>query len=162
MEVEEEMDLLRYNRNMIDHVFLHRKLPDEPVDLHQTELNILQLMAQTIETFEELNCASVPSVVQRLFTKMMQLHCVDRLEPTALSKQMEKLKRGEMLAIYVRAQNCGLFIHATKDDEATLSTFRASLPNETIYGDNINGEIQVRKKVRAEKTVFLLKINFSV
>lgn len=49
------------------------------------------------------------------------------------------------MGIYVREQNCGLFIHMASDDEATISTFQASLPNEMIYGVNVNGDIQVRK-----------------
>lgn len=144
MEAENRMDPLHSNRNMIDHVFLHRKLPVKPVD-PITELNILQLMAQTVESFEELKSASVPSVVRRLFTDMKQLHCDDALDPKAISERMKNMKLGEMLGIYVRAQNCGLFIHMANDDEITVSTFLASLPNEMIYGDNINGDIQVSK-----------------
>lgn len=76
---------------------------------------------------------------------MEQSHSSVILDPKIISKQMKSLKSGNMMGIHVREQNCGLFIHMTSDDEATISTFQASLPNEMIYGENVNGDIQVRK-----------------
>lgn len=142
MEVDEELvSTITSHRNMIDHVFLPRKLPGKPLDLHNTESNLLESITTVIESLES---EAIPSAVQRLFTNMRQLHCIDELRPKAISEQMKKLKMGEMLGIYVREQNCGLFIHMASDDEVTISTFSASLPNEMVYGSNINGDIQVR------------------
>lgn len=143
MEVDEEIvSPIASHRYMIDHVFLPRKLPEKPLDLHNTESNLLRSITTIIESLEN---ESIPSAVQRLFTNMRQLHCIDALHPKAISEQIKNMKTGEMLGIYVREQNCGLFIHrANDDDEVTLSTFCASLPNEMVYGTNINGDIQVR------------------
>lgn len=141
MEVDGTDDYTLSNRNMIDHVFLPRKLPGTPIDLLQTELSLLKLMTTTVNSFDN---AVFPSSVQQLFTNMMHLHCIDSLNPSAISKKMANLKLGDMLGIYVRAQNCGLFIHVVADGEVTLSTFGASLPNEVVYGDNIDNDIQVR------------------
>lgn len=142
MEVDEELDSpITSHRNMIDHVFLPRKLPEKPLDLHNTESSLLKSLTKIIEL---LGNESIPSAVQRLFTNMTQLHCIDELRPKAISEQIKNMKMGEMLGIYVREQNCGLFFHMANDDEVTISTFCASLPNEKVYGSNINGDIQVR------------------
>lgn len=155
MEIDNEVDLIRLNRNMIDHVFLHRRLPGKPIDLHQTESSLLKLMTATVESYDTAIC---PTAAQRLFTNMQQLHCMDALEPKAISKQMAELKSGDMLGIYVREQNCGLFIHMDTDDEVTLSTFSASLPNEIVYGENINSDIQVRKRLsQIENAIVVLR-----
>lgn len=139
MKTNAEMDS---HRNMIDHVFLPRKLPENPIDLYNTERNLLRSMTATIES---LGNEIFPSVVRQMFRNMTQLHCSDILDPKIISSQMKNLKSGSMMGIYVREQNCGLFIHMANDDEATISTFQASLPNEMIYGGSINGDIQVRK-----------------
>lgn len=130
------------HRDMVDHVFLHRKVAANSNNLHRTELNLLDALTTTIESVES---EIFPSVVRQLFTNMKQLHRDDDLNPKEISKQLANMKLGEMLGIYVRAQNCGLFIHMRTDDEVTLSTFSASLPNEVIYGENINSDIQVIK-----------------
>lgn len=130
------------HRDMVDHVFLHRKVAANPNNLHRTELKLLDALTATIVSMES---EIFPSVVRQLFTNMKQMHCDDDLNPKEVSKQLANMKHGEMLGIYVRAQNCGLFIHMRTDDEVTLSTFSPSLPNEVIYGENINSDIQVIK-----------------
>lgn len=142
MEIEEKANISHIKRSMVDHVFLHRKLLDNPFLLLQTGLKILQSMTHAIE---KLQHASVPSVVRQMFINMKQLHCEDVLDPEAISNQLKSMESGDMLGIYAREQNCGLFIHMNGDGVATLSTFCASLPNEMIYGGEINGDIQVRK-----------------
>lgn len=129
-------------RDMVDNVFLHRKVATTPddVQLAKTELCLLNALTRQIESFES---EIFPLVVQRLFSNMKKLHCIDVLDPKEISKQITSLRLGDMFGMYVREQNCGLFIHMASDDEATLSTFQASLPNEVIYGDKINGDIQV-------------------
>lgn len=74
---------------------------------------------------------------------MRKLHCVNEVDPKKIVKQISSLRRGDMFAMYIREQNCGLFIHMAEDSEAILSTFQTSLPNEIIYGNDINGDIQV-------------------
>lgn len=139
MKTNAEMDS---HRNMIDHVFLPRKLPEKRIDLYNTERNLLRSMTATIESLDN---EILPSVVRQMFSNMTQLHCSDILDPKIISSQMKNLKSGSMMGIYVREQNCGHFIHMANDDEATISTFQASLPNEMIYGGSINGDIQVRE-----------------
>lgn len=125
--------------NIIDHVFLPRRLQGGQGDLHQTESYILQQFNDVVQK------RGTPTLKQ-LFAKLKQLYCDDECNPKLISQQLENLQPGDMLGIYVRAQNCGLFIHMPKDgpkDEVTICTFSASLPNEIIYGDSINGDIQV-------------------
>lgn len=62
---------------------------------------------------------------------MKQLHGRHVLYPKKITEQMENLKGGDMWGIYVRAQNCAIFVH-TEDGEVTLSTFPASHQNEFI------------------------------
>lgn len=144
-KIPNRLDTLNH-RNMIDHVFLQRKLPGEPIDLHQTELDLLKLMTATIDSFGN---KIFPSFVQRLFTNMKRLHCDHLLDEKELVKQIENLQLGEMLGVYVRAQNCGLFIRMTNEDVVTLSTFGVSLPNEKIFGEGgaVSGDIQVRIRI---------------
>lgn len=112
-------------------------------------------------TIESLDNEILPSVVRQMFSNMTQLHCSDILDPKIISSQMKNLKSGSMMGIYVREQNCGLFIHMANDDEATISTFQASLPNEMIYGGSINGDIQVREYLsNSGYTYFWLKFDF--
>lgn len=128
------------HRDMVDHVFLHRKLEANPENLQCTELKLLELLtAQT----QSLKTTIFPQVVQRLFSNMKQLHCVEALDPEVVSNQIASLKAGDQFGMYIREQNCGLFIQMGENDVATLSTFQASLPNEVIYGDKINGDVQV-------------------
>lgn len=131
---------IKTHRDMIDHVFLPRKISAKSDNLHRTESTLLKAMTQTILSFES---EFFPSVVRELFTNMKRLHCDDDLDPEAIAEQLKNMKPGEMLGIYVRAQNCGLFICMREDNKVTLATFRASLQNETIYGDHISGDIQV-------------------
>lgn len=115
------------------------------------QLNYIELngesLTQSIITLE----SDIFSSVQRMFvnmTQLKQLYCGDTPDPKPIiSHQLKYLKPSEMLGVYVRAQNCGLFIHMLAADEVTLSTFSASLPNEVIYGDSINGDIQVIEKL---------------
>lgn len=126
--------------NAIDHIFLPRRPQGRQDSLHEMELFLLKLFNEVVETIR-------PEMSKRLFANMKQLHCAEALNPKTISQQLGNLQRGEMLGIYVRAQNCGLFIHMARDepsDDVTLGTFSASLPNETIYGDSINGDIQVK------------------
>lgn len=149
MEVDEEVDLAieSHRNNMIDHAFLPRKLSEKSLDLHATEHSLLRSVASTIELLEN---EIFPVSVRQMFANMEQLHCDDALDPKAISKQMRNLKMGDMMGIYVREQNCGLFLHMADADEVTMSTFSASLPNEMIYGDGINGDIQVRSLGRTQ------------
>lgn len=151
MEVDNSPDAaILSHRPMIDHVFLPRTLPQKPIDLHNTERNLLNLMTATIESLEN---GILPSAIRQMFINIRQLHCIDLLDPKKISKQMKNLKIGDMMGVYVREQNCGLFIHRSNDDEVTISTFSASLPNEMIYGDTINGDIQVNS------TFFISKLS---
>lgn len=131
---------MQTHRDMVDHVFLHRKLEANPENLHRTELKLLHILSTHTQSFKT---AIFPQTVQRLFSNMKQLHCVEALDPEVISNQIGSLKNGDMFGMYIREQNCGLFIQMVEDDVATLSTFQASLPNEMIHGDNINGDIQV-------------------
>lgn len=146
------------NRDMVDHVFLHRKLEANPENLQCTELKLLAFL--TLQT-QSLITPIFPQVVKRLFSNMKQLHCVEALDPEVLSNQIASLKTGDMFGMYIREQNCGLFIQMGENDVATLSTFQASLPNEMIYGHNINGDIQVMPlSVLSEISFFLFIFNF--
>lgn len=124
------------------HVFFPRQIAasSENSQLVKTESFIAERFTAEVESFE---CAIFPSVVRRLFSNMPEFHHVDALDPKRISEQIASLQLGDMFGMYVREQNCALFIHVTKDDEATLSTFQTSLPNEAIYGDKVNGDIQV-------------------
>lgn len=107
--------------------------------MHQTESYLLQQFNDVVQKL------GTPTLKQ-LFATLKQLYCEDKYNPILISQQLKNLQPGDMLGIYVRAQNCGLFIHMARDGpkgEVTIATFSASLPNEIIYGDPINGDIQV-------------------
>lgn len=148
---------MRVNRathlDMIDHVFLPRKIAANPENLLRTELTLLKALTKAVSSFGR---NIFPYVVRELFTNMQKLHSDGggNLNPKVLAEQLTNMKPGEMLGIYVRAQNCGLFIFMGENNELTLSTFCASLPNETIYGDHINGDIQVKYEKSYKYAIF--------
>lgn len=136
-----ETEKLVTYRDMVDHIFLPRQIKAVGANLHYVESSLLKHVADFIESVE---CANMCTpAIQRLFSNMKALHYVDEINPKEISNQISNLHRGDMFAMYVREQNCGLFIHMAEDAEAILSTFQASLPNEIIYGNNTNGDIQV-------------------
>lgn len=135
----DDMERSSWPCNMFEHVFLPRRLQARQGDLHQMELELLAKFNE----FTKLTHFKVGY----MFENMKQLHCGNAINPKVLSQQLGNLKPGEMLGIYVRAQNCGFFIHMPETEranEVTLATFSASLPNEIIYGNSINGDIQVK------------------
>lgn len=133
--------------HMIDHVFLPRMLPtDLPSQPERTECALLAMMCDVINGFEQQD---MPDVVKDLFKKMYSLHCQNKIEPNKLSAQMKNLQPKQMMGVFLRKANCGLFLmrsKSEKSDEVTMATFLANLPNEEIYGiddTKINGDIQV-------------------
>lgn len=132
---------------MIDHVFLPRHLPTDYAysRLHRTEKCLLATMCEVIDDFMQ---SHIPDTVKRLFANMKQLHFADKFDSKLLSTQINNLQAQQMLAVYCRKANCGLFLmRAQSSDELTMATFQVNLTNEQIYGNveanKITGDIQV-------------------
>lgn len=133
--------------HMIDHVFLPRNLPvDVAISrLERTEKCLVGTLCDVINEFKTIN---IPESVKKLFVNLERLYLGDRFDASILSEQIGDLQAKQMMGVYMRKANCGLFLMRTQSTDALIAaTFQANLTNETIYGDverpNINNDIQV-------------------
>lgn len=134
--------------SLIDHVFLPRRLSTDDLHaninsahLHRTEKFLLTDMCKTIKGLQQ----HIPPVVKNLFDKFEQLHSDGEIDPNQFSTQIRELQPNEMMGVYVREANCSmLLMMSPSSNEVTIAPFQVNLSNEQIYGDNINGDIQVK------------------
>lgn len=131
---------------MIHEVFLLKKLPDayDATKAHEQETGILALMADIVQELSN----QLPKSTHNLFQRWSFLQCQSSEAPE-IQNAIASLENGEMLALYIRKQNCGfcLYIPHDRDNEskAIVSTFPVSLEN-TIVMSNLN-DLQVRFEV---------------
>jgi len=131
-------------QGIIPHVFLPRRLPSSVQDdLEEIELNILRIIESTTE---ELNCTLFPNTfprTEKLFQKwvLVQQKLSSCFTAAAISEDIQSLEAGEMLAMYVRAQNSGLLLSIPTIEEDSLkscnqtvifSSFSAAAPMKSV------------------------------
>lgn len=127
---------------MIHEVFLPKQLPDfydaEKAYVHETR--ILALMADIIQELSD----ELPKSTHNMFQTWSFLQCREHLEGPEVLNAIASLKNGDMLALYIREQNCGFCLFVPHDDEnrAIVSTFPVSLENSLVMS-NLN-DVQVR------------------
>lgn len=124
------MDVEDIGKRLIPHVFLPLKLPDEISDFLISEENqLLWSLQQTIQRYE-----IIPQIQQTcsVFKTWVQIQTRD----FEIGDQIRTLQPGQLFALYVRAQNCGLIISIPKHDpnEIVWSTFPASQKNHDVTG----------------------------
>lgn len=129
---------------MVEHAFLCRKPLDTKAELEQTEIGLLAMMDDAVNNIDE---RIIPSRVRLLFDNMHALYRQDEFKPEMISNQIRHgiMSPHDMIGIYVRSANCGLFLSQTQTGTVTMATFQANLSNKDIYGvrKNRNGDIQV-------------------
>lgn len=128
---------------MINHVFLCRKPPDGNGYLEQVEVSLLAMMDDVIN---DMGDRAIPNNVRVLFDNMYDLYGQNVFAPEKISNQIQAISNpDDMMGIYVRNANCGLFLLQTQPQTVTLATFQANLANKHIYGSakNPNNDLQV-------------------
>lgn len=122
---------------MIDHVFLTKNLS---VDYSKNRLESTGkcLLVTMCEVINESKSLRVPETV-KLFANMKQLYIGEQFDPKVLSTQITNMEANQMLGVYIRKANCGLFLKRTElADEVIMATFQVNLTNEQVYG-NVEG-----------------------
>lgn len=112
---------------LIPHVFLPLKLPGKiSKSLITDENHLLSLLLQTIREYEFIpQIKETCSLFETWFE--VQINGCDKIQ---------NLQPGQMFALYVRAQNCGLLISIPKhsSNDIIWSTFPASQRSKTVTG----------------------------
>ena len=126
-------------KDLINHVFLPRKLPDEESPfIAEHESRLLALFSKSIHEFivdlrkyianldegEDFRILSSLDAVDEAYQKWSHLQSQSSLDPTILQHAIQKLQPGEFLALYIRKQNAGLIIEylANSQREAATAT----------------------------------------
>lgn len=128
---------------MIQEVFLPKKLPDsyDAAKAYEHESRLLALMADTIQELRN----DLPHSTFNLFETWSFLQCRPNMEAVEVLNAIASLRSGDMFALYIHQQNCGLFLYIPDDDvnknKVIVSTFPASLRNKGIMS-NMN-DLQV-------------------
>lgn len=129
---------------MVHEVFLPKKLPEfynaSKAYLHESRL--LALMADVIQELSN----ELPKSTHNMFQTWSFLQCpCQSLEAPEMQNAIASLKHGDMFALYIRQQNCGLCLYIPQDQQyenkAIVSTFPVSLENSLIMS-NMN-DLQV-------------------
>lgn len=125
------MDIRVPIAELIPHVFLPLKLPRETSkNLVKEENHLLSLMQQTIADYH-----FIPEIAETrsLFDTWVNVQVNQR----GTREAIRNLQPGQLFALYVRAQNCGLLISIPKQspDDIIWSTFPASNKNFTVTGE---------------------------
>lgn len=135
-------------QGVIDHVFLPRKLPEiadktEITKNDDDEEFILETFAKVVKSM-----AAIPLPVKGLFAKMETLHCGNKKDyRKLLQDQLRDLSESSYFGIYIEKQNCALLLRGLSDRKITFATFRTSLPNEIVYGENVQHDMQVKLRI---------------
>lgn len=120
---------------LIRHVFLPLRLPG-PVsgNIIAEENCLLSLLLQTIRETQRV----IPQIKKTLtvFETWVDVQGNGNSEPSRISNAIKTMQPGQMYALYVRAQNCGLLISIPegRSDSIIWSTFPASQKSETVTG----------------------------
>ncbi|KAF8466769.1 hypothetical protein BDZ91DRAFT_725012, partial [Kalaharituber pfeilii] len=123
--------------HLIDHIFLPEKLPqDGEVNSVQNEFALLLFVKNAVEDFAsslktEATTAQVAQVVN-MMKKMVTLHNANMtLEKETLRTVFKEMKDGDIVPLYIQAQNAGLIIRHT-GEEVTFESFEVSPKNESV------------------------------
>lgn len=113
---------------LITHVFLPLKLPGATSDnLVKEENHLLSLMQRTIDEYH-----FIPKIAQTrsLFDTWVKV----QVNQCGTRDAIQNLQPGQLFALYVRAQNCGLLISIPKQRPIDIiwSTFPASNKNISV------------------------------
>lgn len=135
--------------HMIGHVFLPRKLPEGHANFNRLERTEKCLLGTLCDVINEFKLPLIPETVKKMFESIEQLQFDDQFDPKVLAAQIGELQAKQMLGVYMRKANCGLFLVRTPSaDTIIAATFQANLSDERIYGDvpshKINKDIQVK------------------
>lgn len=129
---------------MIHEVFLPKQLPDF-YDATKAYYHETRMLALTADVIQELS-NELPKSTHNLFQTWSYLQCRPCLEAPELQNAIASLVCGEMLALYIRQQNCGFCLYIPHDKEykgkAIVSTFPVSLENSLIMSNE--NDLQVR------------------
>lgn len=129
---------------IIHEVFLPKKLPEfyNATKAFHHETRMLALMADVIQELSK----ELPKSTHNLFQTWSFLQCRPCLEAPEMQNAIASLTSGEMLALYIRQQNCGFCLYIPHDKErkgtAIVSTFPVSLENSLIMSNE--NDLQVR------------------
>ncbi|XP_037034763.1 uncharacterized protein LOC119073424 [Bradysia coprophila] len=119
---------------MVHEVFLPKKLPDhyDAMQAYHHESLMLALMADIIQDLSN----ELPKSTHNLFQTWSFLQCRQYLEVPETQNAIASLQSGEMIALYIREQNCGFCLYIPRDrncgNKAIVSAFPASLENSII------------------------------
>lgn len=129
------MNMEHSYEELLYHIILPRTLPDAKSENHEKrDLNFLSLMSETIQNLSE----KIPSPTVRMFASLNRIY--DNRTKETISQEINELKPGEIFAMFVRRQNCGLMIYMPPIDEngcqstnVIVSTFPGNLHPVEIY-----------------------------
>lgn len=130
---------------MIHEVFLPKKLPDhyDPMKAHCHESRMLALMTDIIQDLSN----ELPKSTHSLFQTWSFLQCRPHLEAPETQNAIASLQSGEMLALYIREQNCGFTLHIPHDrngeNTAIVSAFPASLENSIVMSNENDLQVKI-------------------
>lgn len=136
------------HKSMVTHVVLPRSLPNylnhEMFD--KQEISLLELMCDVLDALTNAN------ILNNQTTKMIKsLHNIrTSLAPEIIVQEINRLKSGDTMAIYVKNQNCCFMVHMpiqnvpenTGKKNVIVSSFTVSLSSNVIY-KNESSAIQV-------------------
>lgn len=117
-------------KRLIPHVFLPLKLPGAITEsIISEEKHLLLMLQQIIEQHKHIAQIDETCNVFQSWVKVQVHDC-------EITGQIKSLRPGQLFALYVRAQNCGLLVSVPKQypDEIIWSTFPASQKNEVVTG----------------------------
>lgn len=124
---------------MVTHVVWPRKLPTKVADF-PPETPLIALMTDTLESME--NAMDIFASSSKLFRGIYNTNTSPHAD--IIMAELNRLKRGDMFAFYLKEQNCGFSVYvppsANNSDDATarpesaiVSTFPLLIPIEEIY-----------------------------
>lgn len=122
-------------KELIPHVFLPLQLPGKAsVNTIAEENSLLSLLLQTIRESLEF----IPQIKKTLsiFETWNEIQANGERGPSSISNAIQTMQHGQLFALYVRAQNCGLLISIPEGRPDTIiwSTFPASQRSDTVTG----------------------------
>lgn len=134
---------------LLQHVILPRLLPQEKSrHLHQTELQLLQNMAENIVDLRE----KIPFETVELFANFWDIHNESIPNESKVNAKVNALRPGKSFAMFVRRQNCMFVIHAPPNGNASsteppkeviVATFPGNLHPDEVYQHD--SDIEVNK-----------------
>ncbi|KAF8475089.1 hypothetical protein BDZ91DRAFT_675137 [Kalaharituber pfeilii] len=122
--------------HLIDHIFLPDNLPqDGDVNTPEKEIALLIFVKNALECFSstqirQTTSARIPHVV-KMMQKMANAHEGNFLQEVILRKVFKEMRTGDIVPLFIHAQNAGLIIRHTCC-EVTFESFEVSPHNEAV------------------------------